>query len=79
MHCGTDTYLAPEFDDGTKKYCCKVDVWAFGVTVFYLLTGTSLLQHKTDNSTMAEEKIKVEFKIKEMKFLTSKNLNEEEK
>ena len=37
--CGTATYMAPEQVDPEKGHSHEADVWAFGVTLFTLLTG----------------------------------------
>lgn len=42
LRCGTESYQAPEFDRKGEKYCCKIDVWALGVTIYFLLAGKSL-------------------------------------
>jgi calcium/calmodulin-dependent protein kinase I len=37
LHCGTPNFMAPELLDKNTKYCpFGVDVWALGVTLFYL-------------------------------------------
>lgn len=37
LHCGTPNFMAPELLDKTAKYCpLSVDIWALGVTLFYL-------------------------------------------
>lgn len=40
LHCGTPNFMAPELLERTGKYSTlPVDVWALGVTLFYLCEG----------------------------------------
>lgn len=38
--CGTPNYMAPEQLAPQVGHSFEADVWALGVTIFYLLTGT---------------------------------------
>ena len=40
MHCGTPNFMAPELLESLRKYNpFAVDVWALGITLFYLCEG----------------------------------------
>jgi serine/threonine protein kinase len=40
LHCGTPNFMAPELLEKSVRYCpLKVDIWALGVTLFYLCEG----------------------------------------
>ncbi len=40
LHCGTPNFMAPELLEKSAKYnCSAVDMWALGVTLFYLCEG----------------------------------------
>ena len=38
LHCGTPNFMAPQLlDKNLNKYCpLAVDIWALGITLFYL-------------------------------------------
>ncbi len=74
LRCGTDHYQAPEFDKKGEQYCCKVDVWAFAMTVFQLLTGKPMIS-KNDERKIVEEKKKAQDNVSNMKFSPDKEFS----
>ncbi len=43
IHCGTFQYQAPEIE-AKIRYSSKVDIWAFGASMFELLTNRSFVE-----------------------------------
>lgn len=49
LQCGTPQYMAPEIYK-VERYNNKVDVWATGVIVYLLVTGTYPFEGKTEGA-----------------------------
>ena len=61
-----------------EKYCCKVDIWAFGMIIYQILAGKHMISG-TEDYKIAERKKKVKEKIEEMSFPQDKMFNENDK
>lgn len=55
-NCGTPNYIAPEVINGSDGHSFEVDVWAVGVIIFTLLTGTPPFE--TANADLTYKKIR---------------------
>ena len=53
--CGTPEYISPEMLDG-EIYTDKIDMWAFGVVVYAVLSGE--MPFRDDNRAHMHRKIK---------------------
>ena len=53
--CGTPEYISPEMLDG-EIYTDKIDLWAFGVVVYAVLSGE--MPFRDDNRARMHRKIK---------------------
>ena len=39
-YCGTVVYMAPEIVDRKKQYTKSIDIWALGIILYQILTGS---------------------------------------
>ena len=71
---GTPLYKAPElFDQGARNYDEKVDVWAFGIIAFFLLSGGNhpfLTQEEREDIDFDEEFCYEKIRTREPDFTT---------
>lgn len=55
---GIGTYMAPEILQGSTPFSNKIDVFAYGITLFMLLTETPSIEHGKKSSQIVEDAAK---------------------